>query len=113
MNAEKEFNAKVMRNMYERVPDVDAHKMLQHVSESHQLLHHCSIWGLETGAHVVGDKTSNIIQATVVDFEQELLDAYLQVIGDIKDEFLSWAYDDDDAEIPEEVIEISETIGTF
>ena len=110
MNAEKEFNATVMRNKYETITDKNAYRMIQHVGESHQLLHHCSIWGLPTGIHIVGDKTSNIIQATVVNFNEDLLDAYLDVIDDIKDEFLSWAYDDD-VEIPQDVMKIAESIG--
>ena len=86
------------------------HESIRAVEERQQLLHHCAVWDLQTGALVVGDSHSNIIQATVVDFDFETLESYVAVIDDIKNEFLLWAYDDDE-DVPKEVIEVAKTIG--
>ena len=65
---------------------------------------------------IIGDKQSQVIQATVVDYGFDLLDDYGQVLEDMKDDFLQWSYNEDyDGEvvaIPPEFIKIAKEIGT-
>ena len=108
-NEEKEFNASIGRKRYERIHDSDVYKMIRSVEERQQMLNHCSIWDLSTGIHIVGDKQANVIQATIIDFDLELLSSYIEVIDDMKEEYISWAYSNDD--VPEEVVNVAKTIG--
>ena len=88
------------------------HRKIQAVEERQQLLHHCAIWDLRTGVHIVGNKQSEVIQATVVEFDDETLKSYVKVIDDIKDQYLFWAYNDS-KKVPREVINVAKTIGKY
>ena len=77
------------------IQDVVVFRYLQEVAERVQILHHAYVWSLDTVAFLVGDSQSEIIQATVVDYSDELKEAYGMVLEDIYNLSLSWAYQDD------------------
>ena len=115
--AEREFNESIDREKYERINQKEVHKMVKEIGERHQLIHHCYVYNKLTGALIIGDKQSQVIQATVVDYGCDLLDDYGQVLEDMKEDFLQWLYDEDYdggvLAIPREVIEIAKQIGTI
>jgi hypothetical protein len=61
----------------------------------------------------VGDSQSEILQSTIVNFDNELKENYGKVLKDLKDLALGWAYDGDVSapiKLPEKIIEIGKTL---
>lgn len=84
--------------------------------ERFQLLHHAYVYGFNLVAHVVGGLSAQILSATVVNYDNSLLDAYGEVVATLKDEILNWAYTDIEAAnivIPNNIIQISKDIPTI
>ena len=94
MNSVIEFNCFTNCDRYEDISDEEVYRKIEAVEERQQLLHHCAIWDLCTGVHLVGNKQSEVIQATEVEFDEKTLESYVKVINEIKEEFLFWAYND-------------------
>ena len=116
-NVEKEYNQLIDQEKYLQINDCEVSKNIRDVGERYQLLHHCYMYGLKPGSLVIGDKQSQIIQATVVEYGADFLEDYGQVLEDIKDEFLGWVYSEDydknSTIIPREVIKIPEDITSI
>ena len=93
------------------------HRMINRIGERHQLLHHCYVYNQATGVLVIGDKQSQIIQATVVDYGFDLREDYGEVLEDMKNDFLAWAYnqdyDEESVNVPRDVINIAKEIPTI
>ena len=71
INEEKQYTR--AREKFERIDERVVFQKIRKIEERYQLLHHCSIYNLKTGALIIGDRQSEIIQATVVDYSQALL----------------------------------------
>ena len=115
--AEMELNERVERDVYEWIQHDKAHKMINSIGERHQLIHHCYVYNKLTGALIIGDKQSQILQATVVDYGFDIVDDYGLVLEDLKNDFLSWAYDNDydgqSLRLPREVTELVKDISSI
>ena len=94
MNSVIEFNCFTNCDRYEDISDEEVYRKIEAVEERQQLLHHCAIWDLCTGVHLVGNKQSEVIQATEVEFDEKTLESYVKVIDEIKERCLFWAYND-------------------
>jgi len=109
---EREHMRKLRRKKYEMIGSDKVAMFVEQSSERHQILHHAYVWGLEKVAIVIGDKGGRVISGTIVDYNENVLQAYGKVVDKIKDLALDWAYTDEPI-IPEEVIEISERVPTI
>ena len=57
--------------------------------ERFQLLHHAYVYGFNRVAHVVGGLSAQILSATVVNYDNSLLDAYGEVVRTLKEKILN------------------------
>ncbi len=119
VNKEKEFKRKSGRSgkdEYLRVSSNEAHKYIQNVSERYQILHHAYTYGFEKVVHVVANPCSKIISGTVVEFNNQILQSYGEVLKKLKNMTLSWAYDVENTNelvIPDHVLGLSKKIPTI
>jgi hypothetical protein len=108
---EQEFIADTRDNKHIRIRASEAHKYVDAVSEIFQVLHHAYVYNFNTVVLVVGDHQSEIIQSTIIDFDQDFLDQYEEVLSDLKDLALSWFYEENislPATVPQEILRIGE-----
>ena len=109
---EEEFVAN-FRNKHEEVEAAEVHKMIKAVSERFQILHHAYVYDFDKILFAVGDSQSEILQSTIVNFDEELKDNYGRVLKDLKDLALGWAYGEDithPIKLPEKILEIGKTL---
>jgi len=100
MQEEEDWMVKTgRRHSYLRVRDSKVYKNVPKVDERFQLLHHAYVWGLRTIMLLVGDRQSNVIQGTVVDYDEGLIAAYDKVLFDIYELSLKWIYNSGDDDI--------------
>ena len=91
-----------------------AHKFVANPDERYQLLHHAYVYGINQVALIVGDRNGQVISGTIITYSESLLNAYGKVVEQIKDIALYWAYSDStEVVIPDNVLEISESISTI
>ena len=109
---EEEFIANTRDNKHIRIQASEAHKYVDAVSETFQVLHHAYVYNFKTVVLVVGDHQSEIIQSTIIDFDQDVLDKYKEVLSDLKDLALGWFYEEEGislpATVPQEILKIGE-----
>lgn len=112
---EHDFMDEVGRECHIRVSYRDVHKMIRKVDERFQLMQHAFVYDVQTVAHVIGDRQSNIIQSTIVDYSDDIKVSYGNVLDELKKITLDWAYTDDEQDIviPTRVIEIASTVPTI
>ena len=77
--------------IHKRADDPDLFKWIPRTSENFQLLHHVAIRGCDRGLIVVGNDRK-IMFGVFVEYPEELRKAYLEVLGDLYDRALDWAY---------------------
>ena len=104
---EAAFNTTCDRGKMERIPDSLVYKYLQYLDERYQCLHHCFVYDVNTVAHVVADRHPVITQATIIDYSTDVKQAYGNVLQDIFEFSLSWAYQRNQA-IPELALNVAD-----
>ena len=77
--------------LHMRADDPNFFKWIPRSSENFQLLHHVAIRGCDRGLIVVGNERK-IMFGVFVEYPQALRDAYLEVLADLYDRALIWAY---------------------
>ena len=98
-----------------------AHKNLKNVGERCQLLHHAFAYDFERIFFIIGDCHCNIIHADLVMFSQSDRDGYGNMVTDVFNETLLWAYPEqlfdptvttepEDVDIPLDVINAAKLI---
>ena len=114
---EKERMRKLRRKKYEEIEAKKVSDYFHKKDERFQLLHHAYVYNFEKVALIVGDYTGKIINATIVSFNNDFLESYGNVIEDLKDKVLDWAYDEsydvDDIIIPENIVNLCSDISTI
>ena len=97
------------REKNEEIEAADVHKMIAALSERFQILHHAYVYDFDKILFAVGDSQSEILQSTVINFGEELRENYGEVLKDLKDLALSWAYDKNTnppITLPEKILKI-------
>ena len=114
---EKEFHRKLRRAKHELIDSKDAHKFIRKLDERFQILHHAFVYGFDKVSLVIGNSSSKLINATTIEFKNDIHDSYKKVVNDLKDMALDWAYtthtDATSVIIPDDVLEISEEVSTI
>ena len=112
--ADEEEFVSISRNKHEVIDAGETHKMINAVSERFQILHHAYVYDFDKILFAVGDSQSEILQSTIVNFDDDLKENYGKVLKDLKDLALSWAYDGDVSapiKLPDKIIEIGKTLA--
>jgi hypothetical protein len=91
----------------ERIDDSLVYKYLQYLDERYQCLHHCYVYDVNTVVHVVADRHPVITQGTIIDYSRVVKEAYGNVLQDIFEFSLSWAYQRNQA-IPDLALNVAD-----
>lgn len=116
---EEDFLSEACRNKHEYIEAEKVHKMVENVKERFQILHHSFVYDFNKVILIVGDSQAEILQSTLVNFDEDLREHYGKVLVDLKDMGLSWAYNSDGSEVelpiklPEKIIEIGRTLPSI
>lgn len=117
ITAEREHLRRLRRTQVLQISASNAHRHLYKADERYQILHHAYVYDFAKVAHLVGDNAGNVLSATIVEFDGALLTAYGNVLTDLKNKTLAWAYDEDtdasDIVIPNEVLAIGKKVATI
>ena len=114
VSKERENMRKLHRKKYEEIGADKVEKYVLSSDERYQILHHAYVYGFDKVALIIGDKSGKVISGTIIEFPQELRDAYGRVIKEIKDIALLWAYGStSQVKIPNNVLQISENVSTI
>lgn len=116
ITAEKEHLRRLRRTQFVKINASEAHRHIYKADERYQILHHAYVYNFSRVALVVGDSSGNVLSATVVEFDDVLLEAYGNVLKNLKDKTLGWAYDETEASdivIPNEVLAIGKKVPTI
>ena len=117
ISKEKEHHRRLRCRKHTIVSSKEAHRVIQKVDERFQILHHAFVYGFERVALVIGDVSGKVIKSTTIEFEERIHDAYKDVVNEMKNIALLWAYDNttdvSSIIIPDEVLTISENVKTI
>ena len=103
---EVEFLRNLGRKKYISISEDTAYHHFQKPQELYQCLQHAYVFDFRRVVFLVADKTSAIINGTVVRFTKETLNAFGMVLKDLKDFTLSWAYDDHPI-VPKNILDVA------
>ena len=111
---EREFSRQLRRNKYQIIGSDLAHKYVHKIEDRFQVLHHAFVYGLKRVILLVANNHGKILTGTVIDFQNQIHEAYGKVVGRLKEMSLEWAYENyNDAEstknivLPNDVISMS------
>ena len=111
---EEEFVTCANREKNMSVASSEVHEMISAVGERFQCLHHAYVYNFSKIVFMVGDSQSEILQSTIIEFDEDLMEHYGNVLTELKDLALSWAYDENNSnqpkQLPEELVKIAKTL---
>lgn len=113
---EKELQRQLRRKKYEVIASDQASKYIRNPGDRYQVLHHAYTYGFEKVALIIGDSSGKVINGTIIEYANEIHNNYREVLDELKNIALSWAYSDGDPSlitIPDEVLSISEQVPTI
>ena len=115
VSKEKEHMRRLQRSKHERINASDVEKYVHSKDERWQLLHHAFVFGFERVALVIGNKNGKVISGRIIDYNEDLLNSYGNVIDELKNIALYWAYDttSENVIIPNTVLDIADEIPTI
>ena len=82
----------LMMNPHIRIKAKDVYKKITSVEERFQLLHHAFVYDFETVVIAISNSQGSLIRSVIVDFDQELKEAFGEVMKGIKEISLDWLY---------------------
>ena len=118
ISKEMEFGQKLRRKKYEKINADQVHKYFRVAGERFQVLHHAYVYGLERVIHIVANNSGKVMNGTLVEFDENIHQAYGKVVEKLKNMALYWAYDDDEDDIshlmiPNNIISMCRGIKTI
>lgn len=82
----------LMNNPHIRIKAKDVYKNITSVEEHFQLLHHAFVYDFETVVIAISNNQGTLIRSVIVDFDDELKEAFGNVMKGIKEISLNWLY---------------------
>ena len=116
VTTERENMRKLRRKKYEEIDANKASEFFYKRDERFQLLHYAYVYNFKKVVLIVGDNFGKVINATVVNYDNTILESYGMVIETLKKKVLNWAYnpgdDVEDVLIPENIINLCEEMSS-
>jgi hypothetical protein len=105
----------LMRDEHIRIVDMEVNKNLAMPKERWQVLHHAYVYDYATVVHAVGDCQGELIQSTMIDFDETTKTHYKKVLSDLAEMILPWAYASNRSpvEVPNHIIEVAKHVPTI
>lgn len=72
----------------------DLSRCVRQKDERSQILHHASVYQFDNIIFIIGDSNAGLIHVDIVNFNQHIINSYLQILDEMKEMALSWAYHD-------------------
>lgn len=113
---EKQLQLRLKRNKYELIGSDQVSKYILNPGDRYQVLHHAYTYGFKKVILLIGDESGKVLNGTIIQYNNEIHECYKEVLNEIKDLSLSWAYNGDDAAtvtIPDYVLSISNNVQTI
>ena len=116
--SEEQDFLQLQRNSHIRIQDVNLYKNVSDLGERFQVLQHAFVYNFPAVVLAMSDNHGELIRSLVIDFSTELKDAFGDVLKDLKELTLDWAYPEltrqpQVVKIPEEIFKIAEQIPTI
>ena len=84
ITTEKENMRKLRRKKYEVIDAAKVNNFFYKRDERFQLLHHAYVYNLKKVVLIVGDNSGKVINGTVVNYDNNILDSYGMVVETLK-----------------------------
>ena len=110
---EEAFIEDMGREVHESTEAGEVFKMISAVGERFQVLHHSHVYDFDKVVFMVGDVQSEILQSTIINFDEDLRENYGTVLKDLKELALGWAYKEEQSlpiKLPEDILEIGKSL---
>lgn len=89
------------------------HKAIRKMAERCQILHHASIYELDKMVFLVGDREGYILQGNIITLSATSIRSYNNVLEEMYDDTLAWAYDENRERELNKVKDLAATIKSI
>ena len=108
---EKEHSKKLRRKKHIQIDADEVHKFVLKLDERFQLLHHAYVYGFERVVLVVGTKEGKVLNGTVINYNNSIHESYGNVVDELKNRALLWAYQSSTTTIiPNQILQVANNI---
>ena len=90
--AEEVCNLHFFNNPHIAISSQEVHKEVADEGERFQVLQHALVYNFDKVVLAIGDEQATLIRSTIISFENDIKSDFLQVLNDIFQFSLSWAY---------------------
>ena len=121
--AEEENNILSNTSPHQRIPASQVVSQVRDIGERFQVMQHAYVYNLDVVVLAIADNQANLIRSSIIDFPEELRNDFGEVLKDIKNLALGWAYPEELAtptmrntlviQVPDEVKEVADSIKTI
>lgn len=96
------------RDVHIQIDSMVVYKNIASPKERWQILHHAYVYDYDKVFHAVGDSQGELIESTIVTFDDDIMLHYKRVLEDLTNISLQWAYYNTTSpvDIPQEIKDV-------